>query len=102
MDLKTLTTQLAKVSQIYADRFNINRDDNWHILKIQEELGELTQSYLMLTGQGRQKGLEQEELKNNFENEIADVLCMTLLLAHHHKVDVEKVIEEKWLKWLEK
>ncbi len=61
MDIQELTTQVEEVSQGYASRFGINRDANWFILKLQEEIGELTQAHLMLTGQARTEDKDHRE-----------------------------------------
>jgi NTP pyrophosphatase (non-canonical NTP hydrolase) len=44
MDIKQLSEEVERISQSYADKFNIERDATWFILKLQEEVGELTQS----------------------------------------------------------
>jgi NTP pyrophosphatase (non-canonical NTP hydrolase) len=102
MDIKTLTEEVEKVSLLYASKFGIERDADWFILKLQEELGELIQSYLMMVGQARRKGQTDEELKENFRKEIADVLAHVLLLARHHKVNALEEVEDKWLRWNKK
>jgi NTP pyrophosphatase (non-canonical NTP hydrolase) len=56
MDLEHISAEVEQVSQIYAEKFGIERDATWFLLKLQEEVGELTQSYLMLTGNARAKG----------------------------------------------
>lgn len=56
MDLKILTARIESVSQSYTDKFDIKRDSDWFVFKLQEELGELTQSYLMLSHRARKKG----------------------------------------------
>ncbi len=99
MTIKQLTEQVEKVSLHYTEKFDIKRDSNWFVLKLQEELGELTQSYLMMTGKAKKKGKTEKELKEDFEKEVADVFCHVLLIAKNHDIDLEKVIEEKWLKW---
>jgi len=33
------------------------------------------------------------------EDEVADVLCQTLLLARHHGIDPEAAVADKWLVW---
>jgi len=63
-------------------------------------MGELTQAYLSMNGQGRHKDRTKNELKADFENEVADVLCHVLLLAQSEGVDLKKAIEDKWLKRL--
>jgi len=99
MDMKQLSEEVEQVSQIYAEKFNIERDATWFILKLQEEVGELIQAYLMLSGKARTKGKSAEEIRVEFNKEVADVFCQTLLLAKFYDIDVEKEIEEKWLLW---
>jgi len=99
MDIKQLSEEVEQVSQIYAEKFHIERDATWFILKLQEEVGELVQSYLMMTGKARTKGKSPEEIQSEYHKEVADVLCQTLLLARFHGIDLDKEIEEKWLQW---
>ena len=101
-DIKTLTEQLSKVSEGYVEKFAIRPDGDWYVLKLQEELGELIQAHLMLTGQARQKGKSKEEIREELEKEIADVFGMFLLLAKYNNVDMEKALEKKWLVWSKK
>lgn len=102
MNIKLLSEEVEKVSKKYTGKFNIERDNDWFVLKLQEELGELIQSYLMLTGKARTKGKTEKELKNDFAKEVADVFCHVLLLAKFNNVNLEKEIEEKWLAWNKK
>jgi NTP pyrophosphatase (non-canonical NTP hydrolase) len=99
MDLKKLTEDVEKVSVIYSEKFNIERDSDWFVFKLQEEIGELTQAYLMLKGRARMKGKSMEEIRADYEGEVADVLAHILLLANHFQIDLEKVIEKKWIEW---
>jgi NTP pyrophosphatase (non-canonical NTP hydrolase) len=102
MDLGRLTDDVETVSQRYAEAFSFERDDAWFLLKLQEEVGELTQAFLMRNGQARTKGLTPDQLDANFRAEIADVLCQLLLMARHHNVDVAAEVERKWLYRLHK
>lgn len=102
MDVQQLSEAVESVSQIYAETYNIERDAIWFILKLQEEVGELTQSYLMLTGKARVKGKSSEEIHADFYQEVADVFCQVLLLAKFYGVDLEKEIDSKWLSKLQK
>ena len=99
MDLDALTDQVEQISHVYAQRFGIDRDDTWFLLKLQEEVGELTQAQLMRDGQARTKGLTPDELDQAFRSEVADVLCQTLLLARHHGIDLDAEVQRKWLVW---
>ena len=98
-ELKQLTEQLEAVSASYAHRFGIVRDADWHLLKLHEEIGELTQAHLMRQGQARAKGLTPEDLDDAFTREVADVFCHVLLLARHHGIDLGAAIAAKWLVW---
>ena len=95
--LRPLSDSVEQVSQLYAARFGIDRDATWFLLKLQEEVGELTQAYLAATGQARAKGRTPEELRTAFADEAADVLAHVLLLARHHDIDLEDVVQRKWL-----
>jgi len=99
MSLEHLSEEIEQASQIYAEKFGIERDATWFLLKLQEEVGELTQSYLMLTGNARAKGKSPTEIQAEFRKEVADVFCHTLLLARFYGIDLEKEVEEKWLAW---
>lgn len=100
MDLAEIGARLERVSNVYAEKFNIRRDDDWFILKIQEELGELSSAYLKLTSRGRRAEASEAELEQNLREEIADVLAMTLLFARSRGIDAEQALAEKWFKYL--
>lgn len=95
-DLQRFMKVLEQVSKRYAELFSICRDEIWFLLKLQEELGELTQAFLMYHGKARTKGKSREEIEHNLRMEIADVIAHALLLAHAHGVDVEQALNEKW------
>lgn len=101
MKLKKLTHELEKVAVIYAKKYKIKRTGDWYVMKIQEELGELTAAYLKLTKRGRTKKKTRKELEENFKEEFADVLSMLLLFAKNQKIDMDKALQEKWLHYLE-
>jgi NTP pyrophosphatase (non-canonical NTP hydrolase) len=102
MNVHTITDLIAQVSDTYARKFGISRDPDWYLFKLQEELGELTQCYLMLTGRGRSKGKNAQQLRDDFEKEFADVFCHVLLFAKAHDIDLEKNIHDKWLQYIQR
>lgn len=83
----------------YAARNGIDRTDEWLVLKLNEEVGELTQAFLARSGQSRDRGLSGEEVEVAFRAEVADVFAQVLLIAHRFNVDVLKEVDEKWLVW---
>ncbi len=99
MNINDITAEVEKTSLLYTKKFGIDRTPDWFILKLQEELGELIQSYLMMNGQARRKDKSEEELASDFRQEVADVFAHVLLLAKHNNVDLEKEVKAKWLVW---
>ncbi len=100
MNLNEITNKLKEVIDIYSEKFKIKKGDDWYVLKIQEELGELTSAYLKLTSRARRGDSTDEELAKNLNDEIADVIAMTLLFAQSRNIDVEQVLKNKWFKYL--
>lgn len=97
VEINKLMNDIKKIAIDYQEKYGISLDDDWYIFKIQEELGELIQKYLMLTDRGRQKGMTKQGIRKEFEDEAADTLCILLLLIEHFGIDIEKAIERKWL-----
>ena len=102
MSLKSATDPIQEVCDLYAERCGIERDDDWFLLKMQEELGELVQAHLKLTGRGRTKGLSRAELEASRTDEAADLLCQVLLYCRHFGIDPDQAVQRKWLSWLDK
>lgn len=98
--LSELGALVAQVSDIYAERNDIARDNDWYMLKLQEELGELTAEYLRSSGRGRMKGADADAVRVALEDETADVLAMLLLFARNRGIDLEAALERKWFKYL--
>jgi NTP pyrophosphatase (non-canonical NTP hydrolase) len=94
--LSDLTTDVLRISDIYAAEHQIDRDRDWALLKLQEELGELTAEHLRLSGRAR--GTPDADALGD---EAADVLGMLLIYCAGAGVDLETAMRRKWLKWLE-
>lgn len=101
MSLEQTAAAVESVSQIYAAKFGIERTDVWFLLKLQEELGELTQAFVNLKGMSRDRGQSDDDKRTAFAHECADVLAHILLLARNEGVDLDAAIEDKWLRWAE-
>lgn len=100
MDLSVMAERIEAVATRYAREINVTRDDDWYVFKLQEELGELTQKFLMMSDRGRQKGFSREEIRVQFEDEVADTFALVVLLARHFGVDLERAVDRKWFKYL--
>ncbi|WP_374473060.1 phosphoribosyl-ATP pyrophosphohydrolase [Phenylobacterium sp.] len=96
MTLSDVSDAAARISDIYAGKYGIARDDDWFLLKLQEELGELAQAHLRLSSRGRGEATEQQRA-----DEAADVLCQLLLYFRRFGIDPEEAVRRKWLRWLE-
>lgn len=96
MDLKALQADVLRISDIYAAEHAIDRDRDWAILKLQEELGELTAEHLRLSGRAR--GTPDA---GKLADEAADVLGMLLIYCDRAGIDIEAAMQRKWLHWLE-
>lgn len=95
--LDRLMTQFETASAAYAGIHGISRDPDWFLLKLQEEMGELTQAWNRATGRGRKKGRSEEELRRDLADETADLLGHILLFARENGLDLPAAIERKWL-----
>lgn len=99
MRIEHLQHEVESVSEYYAERHTIDRTDDWFLLKLTEEVGELTQAYLARAGQSRDKGRTPAELEDDFRAEAADVLAQVLLIAERFGIDLADEVERKWLVW---
>ncbi len=95
-NLDAFTDRLKAISDRYGQVYGIDRGGDWHLLKVQEEMGELTQAYLAKTTRSRRDAQRAHE---DVAHEMADVLCMLLLMARDEGVDLNAAIRDKWLKW---
>jgi len=95
--LKDLMTQFERASASYAADNGMERDDDWFVLKLQEEMGELVQIWNRITGRGRRKGMSDADLATALADETADVLGHILLFAHRNSLDLPAAVERKWL-----
>ena len=95
-NLDILAQKFDKASKIYCDVNNITRNDDWVLMKLQEEVGELFQAWLMHTGRGRDKGQTPDELKQMLAAETADILGMIMIFAATQNIDLNQYIEKKW------
>ena len=94
--LSDLSASVLRISDIYAREHGIDRDRDWALLKMQEELGELTAEHLRLSSRARGVGDPAA-----LADEAADVLGMLLIYCDRAGIDIEDAMRRKWLKWLE-
>ena len=101
--LEELIDKSKAVMEKYQKEFpDVKVDRDYFPFKITEEWGECLQTYLMLTGRGRQKDKSKKEIEEEFNGEFADVFAFLLLFAEHEGVDLAEALEEKWFRRLNK
>lgn len=74
-----------------------------HIIKLQEEVGEIAESHLMTTGYKKMKTSPEEEKKHLSEEAVdAMVVCMAILAANgSDPLEIKKLMKGKIKKWEE-
>lgn len=97
-----IAEKIKKVSDIYAARFGIRRDEIWYFLKLQEEIGELAKAYVNSRGGGREgSNLAEASIHKEFlSDEIADVLAHLVLFADVNGINIVEALDRKWLSHL--
>lgn len=98
MDLKQMALHCEKAWSEYAEKFQIHRDDVFYLLKMQEELGELTRGFLEIRGSEKKRTAALDELKKRFAFDVASVVGNALILALHFGIvdDLETEIKKKF------
>jgi NTP pyrophosphatase (non-canonical NTP hydrolase) len=94
--LTALQAQFEESSARYAATNAFERDPEWFVLKMFEEIGELTQVWNKLSGRGRRHGRSDDELRQALADETADLLGHVLLFARQNGIDLTAAIERKW------
>jgi len=96
VNLSDLSASVLRISDIYAREHGIDRSGDWALLKVQEELGELTAEHLRMSGRAR--GAADA---GKLGDEAADVLGMLLIYCDRAGIDIEAAMRRKWLRWLD-
>ena len=98
MNLKELQGHATEVQQRLDDHYRLNGDKRTrllaHMVKIQEEVGELSDELLTYLELQRQHKLDKAE-KGNLEKEIADVIISTCTFAMNLGVDLDEAITRR-------
>jgi NTP pyrophosphatase (non-canonical NTP hydrolase) len=97
MDFQTLHKNIDEFDAHFNKKFPIksHREKAFaRTVKLTEELGELCNEVLAANGDQRSEKLETTS-NRNLEDEFADVIITTLLLAKTMNVNIEKALEQK-------
>jgi len=98
---KELSDRIGRVGELYAKAHNIQRSSDWYLLKLTEELGELTAEHLLVDGRAKPNTDGSGGTREALENEAADLFGQFVLYLRENQIDIEAAIERKWLRHLE-
>lgn len=99
MEFNYIKDKILETWRSYFKKFSINKWEDYEIIKLQEELWELAQAYLIYNWHSRPEKTiwkSEAELKENVAKEIADVIWVSFLLADKLWIDLEKSLIDKW------
>ena len=98
MQFNEIQDKVMQNAERYGKACDIKIDEDFAILKLHEEIGELSQALLIHKKKSRpEKFLPFEESREELAMEMADVLGMLIVNAKLHGVDLEDAINKKWI-----
>lgn len=97
-----LSDRIGHVGELYARVHGIERSADWYLLKLTEELGELTAEHLLLGGRAKPAADGSAGSREALENEAADLFGQFVLYLRANQIDIEAAIERKWLRHLDR
>jgi len=98
MDFKELQNKVVENAINYGRKYNVKIDEDFALLKLYEEVGELAQAVLIHRKKSRpEKHVPTEVSKKELAEELADVVGMAIVNAHLLGIDLEEAIDKKWI-----
>lgn len=98
MDFKELQDKVVKNLVNYGKKYSIKIDEDFALLKLYEEVGELAQAVLIHRKMSRpEKHVPEAISKKEVAKELADVVGMAIVNAHLLGIDLEEAIDKKWI-----
>jgi NTP pyrophosphatase (non-canonical NTP hydrolase) len=96
MNFKDLSRIVANSVREYSKKNNFIIDENFALLKIYDDVGELSQAILInKKGGAIASGISENDSYRELSRKLADLMSMMMVLADIYHVDVEKEIGEK-------
>ncbi|GBE16439.1 hypothetical protein BMS3Abin15_00255 [bacterium BMS3Abin15] len=98
MEFKKTQKEVIRNAKSYGNKYKVKIDDEFAMLKLYEEVGELAQAYLVYKKKSRpEKYMSKEEVKKGIAKELADVVGVAMVLADALDIDLEEAIDKKWI-----
>ncbi len=105
MDFQELQEEVVATALRYGKEYGIEIDEDFALLKLYEEVGELAQEILIHRKKSRpEKHKDTKISKREVAKELADIVGMAIVNAHLLEIDLEEAIDKKWIsqEWLKK
>jgi NTP pyrophosphatase (non-canonical NTP hydrolase) len=103
MEFSEIAKDIVNTGKKYGSKHNIRIDQDFALTKLYEEVGELSQAWLIHTKKCRpEKYVGEEKSKQLISEELADVVGVSIMIADLLGIDLEKAINEKWLSKLKR
>ena len=98
MDFNDLQQKVFDNATRYGKKYGVTIDEDFALLKLYEEVGELAQAVLIHKKKSRpEKHLPHETSKEELAKELADVMGMVIVYAKLTDVDLQEAIRKKWI-----
>ncbi|MBU1167336.1 hypothetical protein KKC60_02925 [Patescibacteria group bacterium] len=98
MEFKELQKKVIENARKYGKDYNVVIDEDFALLKLYEEVGELAQAVLIHRKKSRpEKHISEKASKAELGKELADVVGMAIVNADLLGIDLEKAIDKKWI-----
>ncbi len=98
MEFTKLTQAVVQNAYNYGEKYNIVIDEDFALVKLMEEMGELAQAKLIYDKKSRpEKFLDPDTSKQNIACELADIMGMSMLLADLLDIDLQQALQKKWI-----
>jgi|SRR3989338_2653008 len=99
MDIKELQKKTMLNAKQYGEEFNVPINEEFVVVKMMEEVGEFAEAILRYRKHCRpHKYVSHEEAKHMLGEELADIVGIALVGAELFGIDLDSVLQEKWVK----
>ncbi|MEK7598777.1 MAG: hypothetical protein AAB487_03505 [Patescibacteria group bacterium] len=93
MEFKKLQKSIIKNAKRYSKKHKIKFDDNFAMIKLYEEMGELSEAFLTYKKKSRtEKYISAREAKRGVAKEMADVVGLAVVMSDILKINLEEAI----------
>ncbi len=105
MEFKELQEKVTKTFLANLKRDNIRISEDYLMMKLTEELGEVIQSYIVHKKKCRpEKYKACEASRKDVAKELSDVIGLAFVISKKLKINLEEAIVKKWItqEWVKK